>query len=555
MSENNENRGISTAKLKVIVLLCGAAVMGLEMAGVRLLEPYMGSTIYVWGAIIGIFLAALSLGYFLGGRLADLYPKMKMLGLVIVLAALWIFAVPLASVHVSSSIVASFNDPRLEAFLAALILYAVPSVLLGMVSPFAVRLAATDVKHLGHIAGSLYAISTFGSIIGTFLVTFALTEIIGTMSITWGVGAVLLFAAILSFKGNLQKTGVVAVMLGVLACGGGWLGKTRAEALQNISSVFPADHYMRDEEGGRHLEKAESGYHLINIFEGKYDLAENVFLKRGRKARYMVFNDQIESGCIVDSEGEPVEPMETACGYVKLLHVGALVTGKAPQNVVIIGCGGGVGPQMFVEDYKESIKRIDVVDIDKKVFEMAGKYFNYPYPEEDEIIKSHVKDGRRFIADYNREEKLKWDYVVMDAYTAGGRIPKHLISKEFFEQAKERMPKDGVLVANIISAQDGEKSRLFKAVYKTMKTVYKHVYFFPRNRDQEALSNIMIVGSNHAGERLSKNNLFARLNFSRGSLIKQPLDYVVRNIPALEPNLSDAPVLTDDFCPTDSMVY
>lgn len=538
-------------RIRAIAFVCGAAVMGLEMAGVRLLEPYLGSTIYVWGAIIGIFLGALALGYFLGGRLADRCPSMRALGLVILLAAFWILAIPLTAVYIGSSIADSVQDPRLAAFLASLILYAAPSVLLGMVSPFAVRLSAREVASMGNVAGSLYAISTFGSIFGTFLVTFALTEWLGTMTITWGVAGVLLLTAALCLprkNHNSLSVGLSLVAIGL--CAAGWFGSQRADLLRRQSSVGLGVEQSQIE-GGINLAMRESTYHLINVFDSSYNLDTQRLLSTAQRARYMMFNNQIESGCLLAADGkEPRQPIESACGYVRLLSLGTLVSGKAPSRIAVIGAGGGVGAALLRQDYADSVTRVDVVDIDRMVFEMAGRYFGYPYPDSDGVMQSHVRDGRLFI----RNAPERWDYIVLDAYTAGGRIPRHLITREFFEQAAAKLDTGGVVVCNIISAVEGRDGRLLRAVCRTMEQVFQQVYVFPRNANPLVPGNVIVVATNDSGPHLNRLELLNRFNKLQGSLIRQPVQYAV--VHALNQSPADAndPVLTDDFCPTDSMV-
>ncbi len=543
--------GTGLWKIKSIAFICGAAVMGLEMAGVRLLEPYLGSTIYVWGAIIGIFLGALALGYFLGGHLADRSPSLRTLGLIILLAALWILAIPPAAPQIGSGIADSVPDPRLAAFLSSLILYAAPSLLLGMVSPFAVRLSARELASVGNVAGSLYAISTFGSITGTFLVTFVLTEVIGTMSITWGVAALLLLTAALC----LERKRLTPLTLGIVffsagLCGAGWFGSQRADQLRQQSSVGFASQQERTLEDGKHLDMRESAYHLINIFDSSYNLDTQNMLATGKRARYMMFNNQIESGCLLADGGRPQMPAESACGYVRLLSLGALVSGHAPRKIAVIGAGGGVGATLLRQDYAASVQRVDVVDIDRMVFEMAGKYFPYPYPQSDGVTFSHVRDGRLFI----RNESRTWDYIILDAYTAGGRIPKHLITKEFFQVAAEKLDSDGVAVCNIISAVEGRDGRLLRAVCRTMEQVFAHVYAFPRDSNAFRSGNVILVGTNAGGATLEKSQLIARLQQAQGTLIRQPIAYAVYNLLPHSPAGENDPVLTDDFCPTDSMV-
>jgi len=158
--------------LMVVVFVCGFALMGMEMLGARLLNPYFGSSIYVWGSVISIFLLALSVGYWLGGGLSTRHPDARLLAAAILLAALGFLLVPQVAHGVNERVFDLGLDDRWGALLSATVLFLLPSLLLGTVSPFTVRLATREVRHAGAIAGLLYAVSTLGSFLGCILTSF-----------------------------------------------------------------------------------------------------------------------------------------------------------------------------------------------------------------------------------------------------------------------------------------------------------------------------------------------------------------------------------------------
>lgn len=546
-------------RLQAVAFLCGAGLMALEMAGVRILEPHFGTTIYVWGSIIGIFLGALSLGYWAGGRIADRSPQLSTLGMILFVAAALVFLVPWISIPLCQWLngtggagAAAIEDSRLRSVVASLILYAIPSALLGTVSPFAVRLAARDVAGLGHVAGTLYAISTVGSIVGTFLASFVLVEFVGSRNVIFGVGVLLVGVAFLCLAGRSAVRPALSAGL-MLVFGGFGLWQARASEAAGALH-FPALQSGRAAHGGapdRLLETLESAYHHIAVLESGYNYAEGERLAEGQVARYMMFNNQIESG-IIETPAEP-GPVRSACGYTRLLHLGLLFTGRAPERMLVIGCGGGVGPQEFVRDYGAALKRIDVLDIDPQVFALARKYFRYP--AEDPVIRSHVVDGRLFV----ERAKETWDYLVMDAYTSGGRIPRNLITREFFEAARDRLAPGGVMLANVITAIDPacRGSRLYRAAWKTLAAVFGEdaVYAFPRWRRGRVGENVLFVCA-PGRPRLGSGEIQARYDALANDLLVQPgLRAPVANVQVLAPGrLEEVPILTDDFCPTDSMI-
>jgi len=172
-----------TASLLVVVFVCGATLMAFEMVGSRILAPTFGSTVFVWGSLIGVFLGALSLGYLVGGRLADRRPSFFVLGTIIAAAGLIILIVPFYAPACCRWIDGASPGRSTNPLFASLFLFFVPSVLLGMVSPFAIRLAAEAVRTVGTTAGRLYALSTLGSLFGTFFTAFFLIAVIGVSSI------------------------------------------------------------------------------------------------------------------------------------------------------------------------------------------------------------------------------------------------------------------------------------------------------------------------------------------------------------------------------------
>ena len=233
--------------------------------------------------------------------------------------------------------------------------------------------------------------------------------------------------------------------------------------------------------------------------------------------------------------------------------------------MLVIGCGGGVGPRMFKENYPDEVKLIDVVDIDPWVFTLAEKWFDYPYSG-DEVIKSHVMDGRMYVEQQAKDKK--WDYIIMDAYSSGGRIPKHVITEEFFTTIRDRLTDDGVMVINVISAfekpREGiDNSRLFRSVYKTIERVWDadknsgggNLYAFPRNRSGQG-ENIIMVATKNSLPRLSARDVERRYRGMKTKYFSHTnLDTVVQRQLTTRPETDDVPILTDDFCPTDSMVH
>jgi len=191
--------------LYAVVFMCGAILMALEIVGSRMLAPYFGNSIFVWGSLISVVLAALSLGYWLGGIMADRWPRFSVLAGLIAIPGVIIALLPFVYPGLNRGIAASDMGSRLGPLVSCLLLFLVPSVFLGTVSPFAVRLQARAVASVGSTAGGLYAVSTAGSILGTLVTAFYLIAVLGVANIVHALGLALLLVA----AGILVGRGVV----------------------------------------------------------------------------------------------------------------------------------------------------------------------------------------------------------------------------------------------------------------------------------------------------------------------------------------------------------
>jgi MFS family permease len=190
--------------IKFIVFICGAVVMSFEILGSRVLAPNFGSSVFVWGSLISVFLAGLSAGYYLGGWLADRNPSSRKLSLMIIVPGILFLTFPLYSTPVSDWLFVKDLGVRLSPLLASLILFFIPSVFLGIVSPYTAKLMICSLHTSGKTIGTLYALSTFGSIIGTLITSFYLITIAGTNVLIMGQGIILIVIAIPLYFMNLH---------------------------------------------------------------------------------------------------------------------------------------------------------------------------------------------------------------------------------------------------------------------------------------------------------------------------------------------------------------
>lgn len=547
--------------LLLVVFVCGAVLMAFEIVGSRILAPTFGSTVFVWGSLIGVFLGALSLGYALGGRLADRVPRLFVLGAIIAAAGLIVIFVPLYAPACCQWIDRSGPGHRWNPLAASVGLFFLPSVLMGMVSPFAVRLQARTVATVGNVAGRLYSLSTLGSIAGTLLGTFWLVPSFGTSNIARGLGLTLVVVAIVAMLPGIRarlaegeaRAAVLSALLFVLAI---------------AFLLVPAPSFIRLDQDERLILETDSPYQHIGVVVQPW--------LYGRGAQWSLqlrFDKYIESEILLDDPDKLRirQPYESGAKYTDTLHL-PFVFNPGAQDVVIVGGGGGVAPTIFARDYPQ-LQRIDVVEIDPQVLEVSKRYFGFK--PDGKRLRATVADGRVYLRDTDRT----YDVIILDAFT-GGRPPFHLLTRECLGTVRRRLSDRGVLQVNIISALEGPRSPLFWALLKTMVEVFgrESVYVFPKWYDQRWGSgevrrsgiNIELLALNFATSPSPrpKSSLIEdaeRLVLEERRIkIESVLQHVQNSIPIGEfvpapgeparREWRQAPILTDDYAPVDNMV-
>ena len=204
--------GARAAAITVAAFMAGAVLLGVEIAASRVLAPFFGNSLFVWGALIGVVLAGLAVGYWVGGTLADRFPRPELLVLAIGLGAAGVLAIPFIDQWVLETVVGWDPGPRANPLLASVLLFGAPSVVLASVTPIAVRLRARDLARLGRTAGRLFSVSTVGSIVGTFATAFWLVPDLGTDQVL-AVGAAVLFvaAAVVALSQRLVSWSLIAL--------------------------------------------------------------------------------------------------------------------------------------------------------------------------------------------------------------------------------------------------------------------------------------------------------------------------------------------------------
>jgi spermidine synthase len=484
------------------VFVSGVASMGLEILAGRIVAPQFGSSIYTWGSIIGVFLAALSLGYHRGGkRAADSATTERMVWLLVWTAA-YVALVVFAS---DLFLVATTGLPlpaRFASLPAVVLLFGPPTYLLGFISPYAAELS--EKCEIGRASGHVYAVGTVGSILGAFGTTFLLIPALSVELIGFTFGALLVGTALwLAYPPAVSELTLrslaVAGML-VLAAGSGSLG-IAAE--------------------GRVLYETQTAYQELEVVQTG-------------DTRTLYLDGQKHSAMDVD------DPTRHVFNYTRYFHIPYLLADDPDDidRVLFVGGGGFSGPKRFAAEYDATV---EVVEIDPEVIAVAKRYFAVN-GSEDLVI--HRGDGRRFLRNADRE----YDLIVLDAYKKD-KVPFQLTTVEFMRLARSRLDDDGMLYANIISAPRGPASQFYRAEYRTMARAFPQVYTFP-TAGGAVVQNVEVIATRNA-TRVSEVELRARnAEQDIGIDLSEELGHLQHEPPPTD----DVPVLRDDRAPVDSLM-
>jgi spermidine synthase len=409
-----------------MVFVVGAASLGSEIAAARLLAPWFGASTIVWANTIAIVLVALSIGYALGGRMADRTPRLDRLAVLVLAASVLLAIVPFVSGPFLHQAVRAVDQLSAATFVGSLVgvgvLLAVPLLLLGMVSPFAVRLRMDQVADAGRVTGRLYAISTIGSLTGTFLAALLLIPLVGTRR------TFLLFALALA---------VVAVP---------HLGRRRG-----LATVVPAVTLGLLMLPTGTLKDAGAGKQVIWEKETEYQYARVVEDAAGKRSL------ELNEGHAVHSVYEPGRWL-TGNYWDDMLAL-TTATGRAPASVAILGNAAGTTARAIGHYFPDA--RVDAVEIDPDVSAVGRRLFDMTGPD----LHVHTADARTWL----RASTRSFDVILVDAYRQP-YIPFYLATKEFFADVRDHLRPGGVVVINV--GHPADSHALEKVLAATMRTSF-----------------------------------------------------------------------------------
>jgi spermidine synthase len=489
--------------LGLVCFLAGAAIMVIEISAFRLLAPYFGNTVFTSTALIGVILVAFSVGGYLGGWLADRKMALDLIGWLLAGAAVLTLFIP--ALHAAFSLRLSAGGVISGPVMISLILFSVPGVLLGAVSPASVRfysLADKD-SHIGASAGTISMLGSLGSFVGTFFSGFFLLPSFGVKSIFLAAGLVLLLLAAAAFvmARNSLKQQLPIVLSGLLAGFIGW--QSQPQAMKDV------------------IYEHESVYHHIRVLENG---------EKPYRYRVLMLDSTQEGGMNADT-GELTLP------YQEYWKLALLRESEKVNSALFIGAGAFGMPENVSRDFPEA--SVDVVEIDPQVIEVGKKFFKL---DEHPKVKAHAADARRFL---NLAGDKQWDLVFGDAYNGRHAIPSHLATQEFFQQIADHLTPDGVYIMNIIASVNGPQSELTAGILSTLRNVFPHIQVFGVGGRPDQTQNVILLCG-----RQDLRPRFMDRYFARGSWQQRLTSRLIPTGQLPKPRLA----FTDDYNPVDAII-
>jgi predicted membrane-bound spermidine synthase len=500
----------AAAVIYAVAFVSGAIVMSFEMLGSRYLNPYFGSGIYTWASLISTVLIALTAGYFIGGALADRTASLALLALTVIAGSLYLLALPSFAEVILEWVLAGIDDIRAGSLISALALMFVPVALLGMYSPFAIRLLLRSAQSSGRVSGAVYGVSTAGSIVGTLGTTFFLIPTIGSRAITFTLGAVGLIAGLaLLALARLERraSGTAAVILVALATLTAPAG--RAESL--IDEGIRAG--MLKRANGR-----------IAHIETEYN---DVFVSKRQDQLVMSF--QVKGWDYTESVTNLADPDDLPLRYAQVMTI-ATTYPDLRKKILMLGLGGGSISTYLGRFMPEAA--VTTVEIDPGVITAAKSYFGL---RETDRMRYRAGDGRVVL---NRNDEL-YDLILLDAYR-GGYVPFHLLTREFYALVKQRLAPGGAAAFNV---HDG--SKLYASTVKTLGEVFPALDLYPTG-----IGEVIAVATAAALDRTTLERRAVVLQERHGFRFPLP-QLLQRRMDKPQPQAANGDLITDDFAPAD----
>jgi len=503
------------------VFISSFCIMVLELVASRLTARYLGSSLYTWTAVIGVILAGITIGNYLGGRIADKFPARKALAVLFAICSVTCVVTVILNNIVGKWLWLWHLNWPLRVFIHVSIVFLLPSTLLGMISPVVVKMALDRGLPTGRTVGDIYAWSAAGSIAGTFTAGYWLIAAMGTINIIWTIGAVLLLLSILYWF-RFWPLSIWAVVFIALM--------TMAMAPAEWAKKAGASIALRTQPDPNILYEDESRYYHIAVKQGVDNPNRRLFYQDKLRHSEILMDD------ILDLQYSYTEI------YAAVTE--GLSRNKEKLCVMAIGGGGYVFPRYIEKLWPGS--RIDVIEIDPAVTRAAIQAFGL---EKNTTINTINMDARNYVdklfeQKHTGQKIPRYDFVYGDAFNDYS-VPFQLVTREFNEKLSAILSDDGVYMINVVDIFDS--GQFLGSVVNTLEKTFPCVYAVADVDTFHSLrSTFVIVAAKH---KLDLENIISQ--YKGGKLKLWYLD--VSDVSKLRQK-SQHLVLTDDYSPVENLL-
>ena len=481
-------------KLEITVFLSGALTMMLELIAARILSPYVGSSNLIWTTIIGIMLTSMSVGYWLGGKVADKNKEndINVLASYLLISAIATSFIPILETNFIEVLSQRFDNLVFVAIICATITFGIPSFLLATVSPIAVKIKNSSIDNVGTTSGKISSLSTIGSIFGTFFAGFILIPNLGVRNIILGCSILLWILSVYLFNKKDKKYYIFAliellVIIGLNLLGGFYFKSAHPEIIKDVDSQYSRIWV-------RQAQTKETTYKTLQVDTGLESYIDQETGEMG--AKYLYYYDLFE-----------------------YYH-------KDAKEALMIGGAAYTYPMHYLKKYED--RKIDVVEIDETMTKIAEEEFGLD--KSNPNLGLITQDGRSYL---NYSEK-KYDTIFIDAFK-GMNAPFELTTYEAMKKAYEDLNDNGTVITNVVSALEGNDAEFIQYEYSTYKAVFDDVKVFKVNEDRQnnEMQNIILVGFK------GSTNINEEKEEEYSDLLNSEIkDYT-----------SDKSIVTDDYAP------
>ena len=528
-------------KANIVVFIASFCTLVIELVAGRIMAPYVGVSLYTWTSIIGVVLAGISIGAYLGGLLADRYPRPSTLGWLLLLSGLGALSIsPLTNLIGEVSFHTSL---MIRILLITTIIFFVPSCLLGMISPVVVKLTLKNLQKTGNVVGKIYAFSTLGSILGTFATGFFLISWMGTRHILLTMGIILIISALIfgDFFVRHRAPTLFFILLSFFLI-------LPLVGFYTYAVIYPGE--MSFSVSPIHSLKSLYGYAFKPPLDKEtYFFKESDYytikLKRSIRGNNGNPLESLVLDHLVHSYTDLSDPLYLEYEYIRIYEemVRWQSSKRKSSKVLFLGGGGYTFPRFIEAKYPKT--EIEVVEIDPQIIRVSEEYLGISKKTK---IRSINEDGRWFVM--NCKEKESYDFIFGDAFNDLS-IPYHLTTKEFAAQLKRLLKPNGLLLANVIDSF--ERGAFMPSYIRTLEEVFGrgnvHLLTLSSNYDHIGISTCVVVAS---PKGLDMEGFVKAV---KGNGDKEITSHVMPQ-DRLQQYLKERPsvILTDDYVPVDNLI-